>query len=61
VKPQDYPAARDGDEKAAVEDRSFDKATGNPAPRQGAGDTSVPASTNDGRTGPQGDPVEGRR
>jgi len=57
VKPQDYPAARDGEEKAAVEGRSFD----NPAPRQGAGDGSVPASTSEGRTGPQGDPAEGKR
>ena len=57
VKPQDYPAARDGEEKAAVEGRSFD----NPAPRQGAGDSSVPPATNQGRLGPEGDPAEGKR
>ena len=33
----------------------------NPEPRRGAGDTSAPPSTTEGRIGPQGDPVEGKR
>jgi hypothetical protein len=69
VTPQDYPRARSDEavertgrtEEVVGEDRSFGNATGNPEPPQGAGDGSVPASTNEGRTGPQGDPAEGRR
>ncbi len=36
-------------------------ATGNPQPRQGAGDGSAPKSVNDGRLGPGADPAEGKR
>ena len=68
VSPQDYPPAGRDDaiertgrtEEVAGESRSFDNGTGNPEPRQGAGDTSAPPSTNDGRLGPQGDPAEGK-
>jgi hypothetical protein len=58
VTPQAYPSAGKDD---TVEPRSFDNRTGNPDPPQGAGDTSVPPATNEGRTGPQGDPAEGKR
>jgi len=61
VRPTEYPAVRDGEETAAAEGRSFDNGAGNPAPRQGAGDSSVPPATNDGRLGPEGDPAEGKR
>lgn len=56
--PERYPAVRQDD---AVEagPRSFGK-TGNPEPRQGAGDASVPPSANEGRRGPA-DPAEGKR
>ncbi|MFI4966520.1 MAG: hypothetical protein ACHP9T_14275 [Caulobacterales bacterium] len=68
VSPQAYPATRPDDsiertgrsEGVGGERRSFDKVTGNPAPRQGAGDGS-PTAANDGRLGPQGDPAEGKR
>jgi len=52
VTPQAYPQVRKDD---AME------RPGNPDPPQGAGDTSAPAATNDGRMGPQGDPAEGKR
>ena len=51
ARPEDYPEG---------ESRSFEGPKGNPAPRQGAGDTS-PVATNEGRLGPQSDPVEGKR
>jgi hypothetical protein len=54
-----YPPVRSDDAVDAAEERSFDR--GNPEPRQGAGDGSAPASANDGRLGPGGDPVEGKR
>ena len=40
------------------EERCF--ADKNPQPRQGAGDTAPPVSTNEGRLGPGGDPAEGK-
>jgi hypothetical protein len=52
VSPQAYPASR--------QDDSIER-TGNPAPRQGAGDGSAPPSTNEGRIDPGGDPAEGKR
>jgi hypothetical protein len=69
VTPQAYPAVNQRDavertgrtEEVTGEDRSFETATGNPKPRQGAGDGSAPPSTNEGRVGPQGDPAEGKR
>lgn len=69
VTPQDYPSARRDEsvertgraEEVVGEDRSFGNATGNPEPPQGAGDSSVPAATNEGRTEPQADPAEGKR
>ena len=36
-------------------------ASGNPKPRQGAGDGSAPSSVNEGRLGPGADPAEGKR
>ena len=51
-----YPPVRQDD---AVEERSF--GAENPQPRQGAGDGSAPASTNEGRLGPGADPAEGKR
>jgi hypothetical protein len=44
--------------QAADEQRSF-KPGANPAPRQGAGDTS--AAPDEGLQGPRGDPAEGKR
>ncbi|HEY8004335.1 MAG TPA: hypothetical protein VIE16_08910 [Phenylobacterium sp.] len=61
VTPQDYhPARTDAAVERAGEQRSFGDATGNPQPPQGAGDGSAPASPDGGRTGPQGDPAEGK-
>jgi hypothetical protein len=68
VSPQDYPSAGRDDaiertgrtEEVAGEGRSFDSKTGNPAPKQGAGDASAPSSTSEGLMGPQGDPAEGK-
>ncbi|OHB26995.1 MAG: hypothetical protein A2790_14180 [Phenylobacterium sp. RIFCSPHIGHO2_01_FULL_69_31] len=55
------PTSRDdGVEAPAGERRSFD-AGGNPQPRQGAGDGGPPPSATEGRLGPGGDPVEGKR
>jgi len=48
-----YPSVRQDD---AVESRSFD-----PAPKQGAGDTSAPQPGNAGKVGPDGKPAEGSR
>lgn len=53
-----YPSVRQDD---SVEARSFDPANQNPEPPQGAGDTSVPPSANEGHIGPGGDPAEGKR
>lgn len=66
--PERYPAVRQDDAvertgrtgQVAGEDRAFQD-TGNPEPRQGAGDTTVPPSANEGRLGPGSDPVEGKR
>ena len=55
--PERYPSAGKDD---SVESRSFDPAGKNPEPRQGAGD-GAPASANEGRIGPGGDPAEGKR
>jgi hypothetical protein len=68
VKPESYPAVDQRDavertgrtEQTTGEDRSFEPPA-NPEPRRGAGDTSAPPSTTEGRIGPQGDPVEGKR
>jgi len=57
--PERYPSVRQ-DDAVEAETRSFEK-TGNPEPRQGAGDTTAPPSTNEGRTGPAADPAEGKR
>lgn len=54
-----YPSVRQ-DDAVEAEPRSFEK-TGNPEPRQGAGDTTVPPSANEGRVGPGADPAEGKR
>lgn len=51
--PERYPAV-DQTDGVHGESRTFA-----PAPRQGAGDT-APVSTNEGRLGPGGDPVEGK-
>jgi hypothetical protein len=55
---------REGARRHAVETgeatRTFGGGSGNPQPRQGAGDPS-PRSNNEGNLGPGGDPVEGRR
>jgi hypothetical protein len=56
-----YPPVKSDDGvEATPEDRSFG-GDANPQPRQGAGDGSAPASANDGRLGPGGDPAEGKR
>ena len=46
---------------AGDEARSFDRKRDNPEPRQGAGDSAVPTSANEGRMGPGSDPAEGKR
>lgn len=57
-----YPPVRQDDSvETGRESRSFGGDTGNPAPRRGAGDTSAPPSSNDGRLGPGADPAEGKR
>lgn len=56
--PERYPAVRQ-DDAVEREDRTF--ASGNPKPRQGAGDSTVPPSANEGRLGPGSDPAEGKR
>lgn len=70
VSPKAYPPARADDsiertgrtEEVTGESRSFDKQPpGNPAPRQGAGDGSPSRVADEGRTGPRGDPAEGKR
>lgn len=55
------PARRDDAVEGAGEARSFDPAADAPTSRQGAGDTSPPASANEGRLGPGADPAEGKR
>ena len=45
---------------AAQPFNAADDNAGNPEPRQGAGDAS-PVAKQDGLTGPEGDPAEGRR
>lgn len=57
--PERYPSVRQ-DDAVEGESRSFES-TGNPEPRQGAGDTTVPPSANEGRLGPGADPAEGKR
>ena len=62
--PERYPSVRQDDavertgraEEVTGERRSFD-----PAPKQGAGDTSPEAAKQDGFRGPEGDPAEGKR
>ena len=64
-----YPSVRQDDsvertgrtEAVTGESRSFDPSADAPTPRQGAGDSSIPPSTNEGFTGPGADPVEGKR
>lgn len=58
--PERYPPVAKDDSVQASEGRSFDPKA-DATPRQGAGDGSAPASTQDGRTGPEGDPAEGKR
>ena len=59
--PERYPPVRQDDAVETGEaTRSFDTGSNNPQPRQGAGDTSAPASTSEGRLGPGGDPAEGK-
>jgi hypothetical protein len=59
--PERYPPVRQDDAVETGETaRSFDTGSNNPEPRQGAGDTTTPSSTNDGRLGPGGDPAEGK-
>jgi hypothetical protein len=66
--PERYPAVRQDDAvertgrtgQVTGEKRSFCGDTGNPEPRQGAGDAS-PAAADEGRLGPAGDPAEGKR
>ena len=53
-----YPGTRQDDAVAENEPRSF---ADNPKPPQGAGDTSIPPSANEGRLGPGADPAEGKR
>jgi hypothetical protein len=56
-----YPPVRQDDAVETGEaTRTFGGGSGNPQPRQGAGDPS-PRSNNEGNLGPGGDPVEGRR
>jgi hypothetical protein len=56
-----YPPAAKDDSVQPGESRSFDPNVDAPTPRQGAGDGSAPASTQEGRAGPEGDPAEGKR
>jgi hypothetical protein len=60
--PEDYPkTAKDDSVEAPGETRTFHSETGNPEPRQGAGDGGPAPSVNEGRLGPGADPVEGKR
>jgi hypothetical protein len=59
--PERYPPVAKDDSIQPGERRSFDPRADAPTPRQGAGDGSAPASTQEGRTGPEGDPAEGKR
>jgi hypothetical protein len=56
--PERYPAVRQ-DDGVEGERRAF--ASGNPQPRQGAGDTTAPSPANEDRLGPGADPAEGKR
>lgn len=56
-----YPPARKDDGVEPREARTFGAGGDNPKPRQGAGDGGPAPATNDGRLGPEGDPVEGKR
>lgn len=58
-----YPSARKDDsvERVDPEARTIGAGGDNPKPRQGAGDGGPPAATQEGRLGPEGDPVEGKR
>jgi len=61
--PERYPAARRDDAiegPSEGEPRSFDPKVDAPTPRQGAGDTSSDARQ-EGFSGAQGDPAEGKR
>ena len=59
--PERYPPVRQDDAVQTPEEaKTFGSASNNPEPPQGAGDTSAPASTNDGRRGPGGNPAEGK-
>ncbi|MFL5295574.1 MAG: hypothetical protein ACJ798_04250 [Phenylobacterium sp.] len=62
--PERYPSVRQDDSvespaDGSGESRSFDPGVNAPTPRQGAGDAS--RSVNEGRLGPEADPVEGKR
>lgn len=57
--PERYPPVRQ-DDAVEAEARGFHR-SGNPEPRQRAGDASVPPSANEGRRGPAADPAEGKR
>lgn len=59
--PERYPPVAKDDSVQPGESRSFDPNVDAPTPRQGAGDGSAPSSTQQGRTGPEGDPAEGKR
>jgi hypothetical protein len=60
--PERYPSVRQDDSvDSGAEQRSFDPSADAPTPRQGAGDGGAPASANEGRIGPGGDPAEGKR
>jgi hypothetical protein len=59
--PERYPQVAKDDSVQAGENRSFDPRVDAPTPRQGAGDGATPPSTQEGRTGPEGDPAEGKR
>src|SRR4051794_25664757 len=62
--PERYPSVRQDDSiespgEGSGEHRSFAPRADAPTPRQGAGDTSP--AINQGRLGPEADPVEGKR
>jgi hypothetical protein len=60
AEPERYPAVRRDDAvEAPGEGRSFDPNVNAPTPRQGAGDDAH--AVNEGRTGPEADPAEGKR
>lgn len=67
--PERYPSVRQDDavertgrvEEVTGESRSFDPRADAPTPRQGAGDTAPETAKQDGFSGSEGDPVEGKR